>query len=137
MISSFNFLYQVDKERHRISLGMKDLYIMDKSDLQAPPKQDLDEPIGQNDLMDGAKSVMCPVSSLFGDQNMDVEHENLEFHFLAQAESRAFVPPLEVTLDDVDQGDDIVGQDQELPDAEDSLDEKKKKLTKKKARDER
>lgn len=128
---------KVDKERHRVSLGMKDLYIMDNIDLQASPKQDLDEPIGQNDLMDGAKSVMCPVSSLFGDQNMDVEHENLEFQFLAQAESRAFVPPLEVTLDDVDQGDDIVGQDQELPDAEDSLDEKKKKLTKKKARDER
>lgn len=127
----------MDKERHRVSLGMKDLYIMDNSDLQTPPKQDLDEPIRHNDLMDGTKSVMCPVSSFFGDQNMDVEHENSEFQFLAQAESRAFVPPLEVTLDDVDQGDDVVSQDQELPDVEDSLDEKKKKLTKKKARDER
>ncbi|XP_040372263.1 rRNA biogenesis protein RRP5 isoform X1 [Rosa chinensis] len=126
---------KVDKERHRVSLGMKDLYIMDSD--HTPPKQDLDEPIRQTDLVDDSKSVMCPVGSFLGDQNMDIEHENAEFQFLAQAESRALVPPLEVTLDDVDQGDDIVSQDQELPDAEDAVDDKKKKLTKKKARDER
>ncbi|XP_004303371.1 PREDICTED: protein RRP5 homolog [Fragaria vesca subsp. vesca] len=129
---------KVDKERHRVSLGMKDLYIMENSD-QTPPKQDLDEPIRKTALVDDSRSVtvMCPVDSLLGDQNMEIDHENAEFQFLAQAESRAFIPPLEVTLDDSDQGDGTVSQDRELPEVDNTVDDKKKKLTKKKARDER
>ena len=106
---------------------------------QTPPKQDLDEPIRETALVDDTKSVTvtCPVDSLLGDQNMEIDHENAEFQFLAQAESRTFIPPLEVTLDDADQGDETVSQDRELPEVDDTVDDKKKKLTKKKARDER
>ncbi|XP_050380953.1 rRNA biogenesis protein RRP5 [Argentina anserina] len=126
---------KVDKERHRVSLGMKDLYIMDNSD-PTPPKQELDESIRHADLVDDTKPVMCSVGSFLEDQNVDIDHEIAEFQSLVQAESRASVPPLEVTLDDVGQGDDFVSKDEELLEV-DTVDDKKKKLPKKKARDER
>ncbi|KAM2104827.1 hypothetical protein ACFX1R_015387 [Malus domestica] len=53
--------------------------------------------------------------------------------FFAQAESRAFVPPLEVTLDDIDQWN---GEDKENLDV-DTVNEKKMQPTKKKAKEER
>lgn len=129
---------KVDKDRHRISLGMKDVYIMEDNDLQTSSEQDPDEDIIENGITDGSLSAMFPGSSSFCTQNMDVEYENAEPQFLAQAESRASVPPLEVTLDDIDQfnGDNIVSQDQEHPDV-DTVNEKKKRLTKKKAKEER
>lgn len=128
----------MDKDRHRISLGMKDVYIMENNDLQTSSEQDPDEDIIENGITDGSLSAMFPGSSSFCTQNMDVEYENAEPQFLAQAESRASVPPLEVTLDDIEQfnGDNIVSQDQEHPDV-DTVNEKKKQLTKKKAKEER
>lgn len=112
---------------------------MEKNDLQTSSEQDPDEDIVENGITDGSLSAMFPGSSSFcTHQNMNVEYENAEPQFLAQAESRASVPPLEVTFDDIDQfnGDNIVSQDQEHPDV-DTVNEKKKQLTKKKAKEER
>lgn len=108
------------------------------NDIQMPTEEDSDEDIVENGLTDGTMLVMSPESGSLCTQNIDVECENTESQFLAQAEARAFVPPLEVTLDDIDQfnGDDIVSQDQKHPDA-DTLKEKKKQLSKKKAKEER
>ncbi|CAN6577203.1 unnamed protein product [Malus baccata var. baccata] len=124
---------KVDKERHRVSLGMKDVYIMDNDDLEMPSEQDPDETIVENVLTDVTMSDICPESNSFFTQDMDVDSKNAESQFLAQAESRAFVPPLEVTLDDIDQFD---GEDKEHLDV-DTVNEKKMQPTKKKAKEER
>ncbi|KAM0978105.1 hypothetical protein ACFX2I_014037 [Malus domestica] len=99
---------KVDKERHRVSLGMNDVYTMANNDLETPSEQDPDETIVENGFIDNPS-------------------------FFAQAESRAFVPPLEVTLDDIDQWN---GEDKENLDV-DTVNEKKMQPTKKKAKEER
>lgn len=123
----------MDKERHRVSLGMKDVYIMDNDDLEMPSEQDPDETIVENVLTDVTMSEVCPESISFFTQDMDVNSKNAESQILAQVESRAFVPPLEVTLDDIDQFD---GEDKEHLDVG-TVNEKKMQPTKKKAKEER
>ena len=69
---------------------------------------------------------------LLEDGDMDVDSGGLEAP-LAQAESRAFVPPLEVALDDIDQ-EDLVDQSQGPTD---TLDDKTKRRGDKKSKKER
>lgn len=129
----------MDAERNRISLGMKDLYILDGDDIEETSEQEPNEASRDNDLMNHTDSISFPDTSLLGAQNMDVECENAEFPNLAQTESRASVPPLEVTLDEINQSDvdNLVGGNQEHLVVRDRLGEKAKRQTKKKAKEER
>ncbi|KAF3441966.1 hypothetical protein FNV43_RR15882 [Rhamnella rubrinervis] len=130
---------KVDAERHRISLGMKDLYVLEGDDIEETSKQVTDEAVRVEDLKNDIKSISFPDISSLGVQNMDVECENAELPNLAQAESRASVLPLEVTLDEINQSDidNLVGGNQEHLDVADALVEKRKRQTKKKAKEER
>lgn len=129
-----NIYYQVDEERHRISLGMKDSYIKGETVLQIPLDEGSDEPIA-----DGIKSTSSINSSLFGASNIDVEYETDQFPILSQAEERAHIPPLDVALDDFDQFDvnNTNSQREEGANEESTLHEKQKKREKKKAKEER
>ena len=129
----------MDEQRHRISLGMKNAYIEDNDDIELPSKQESDEAIRENGSSDDTRLVMFPGSSLIGLQNMDIEGENGDCMVLAQVESRAFIPPLEVSLDDIDQPDmdNLVSSNQAQIDEADTINEKNKRRPKKKAKEER
>lgn len=108
----------------------------DGIDFQLPSQQEPDEAIRENGF---TTLLTSPGSSLLGAQSMDTEDENGDCPILAQAESRASIPPLEVSLDDIDQSsiDNLVGQDQENIDEATTVHEKNKRQAKKKAKKER
>ncbi|KAL5545605.1 hypothetical protein UlMin_005292 [Ulmus minor] len=131
---------KVDAERNRISLGMKDFYVLDNDDTQEPSDQENDEDSEDAEPLEDAKVISFPDSGFPGLQSMDVDSENPEIPALAQAESRASIPPLEVTLDDTDQSylDNTISQKQEQRiDMGGDLDVKGKKQAKRKAKEER
>ena len=123
-----NFFCQVDPQRNRVSLGMKESYVLDGDNTEETSDEE-----ASNGFTGDSKLISSP------DNHMDVEYGNLEIPILAQTESRASVPPLEVTLDDENQEDanDKVGRNQEHVDEENTLDEKSKRKAKRKAKEER
>ncbi|KAK9266592.1 hypothetical protein L1049_021657 [Liquidambar formosana] len=132
-------ILKVDEERKRISLGMKTSYIKEV-DIQTPLKQRSYEAIKENDSIDDTQLAMFSESDLPGFQNMDIEcAADGDCPVLAQAESRASILPLEVTLDEIEHSDvdNVVSQNEaHINDAE-TMDEKKKSRANKKAKEER
>lgn len=117
----------MDEERHRISLGMKNLDAQDDMDSS---KEESDEEISKNGSIDDddvPKLKIFPESSFLEIQGMDVECKDEECSVLAQGESRASIPPLEVTLDDIEPAhlNDEVKQNQGHIDRADIIDKKK------------
>lgn len=121
----------MDEERRRISLGMKNLDVQDEMDSS---KEESDEEMSENDSNDGsnAQIKIFSESSLLGIHNIDVECQN-EHSILAQAESRTSIPPLEVTLDDMEHSHpvDVLSQNQGHLDESDTMVNKKKQEKKK------
>ena len=129
-------LYQVDEQRHRVSLGMKNSYMGDSSDNELPSKQESDEAIRENGFSDNTQMVTFPGRNLLELQNLDIDGEDGECLVLAQAESRASIPALEVSLDDIDQTEmDNLNQEQ-IYEA-DTINEKNMRRSKKKDKEER
>lgn len=128
----------MDEQRHRISLGMKDSYIRDNVDIQQHSQKVPDEVIKENGFSDDTRLLTFP-SSVLGAQNIDIEVESGECPILAQVESRASIPPLEVSLDEIDEPDmdNLVGRSQEHVDKTDTIHERNKRQAKKKAKEER
>ncbi|KAJ6870677.1 rRNA biogenesis protein RRP5 [Populus alba x Populus x berolinensis] len=124
-------ILKVDEERRRISLGMKNLDVRD--DMNSS-KEESDEEMSENESMDdsNAQIKIIPESSLLGIHNIDVECQN-ELSILAQAESRASIPPLEVALDDMEHShpDDVLFQNQGHIDEADTMVKKNKQEKKK------
>ncbi|GKV41870.1 hypothetical protein SLEP1_g49347 [Rubroshorea leprosula] len=131
-------ILKVDKERHRISLGMKNSYLVDGSDNQIHSEEDSEEDIRETVFMDDSRAATLMENNL-SIQNMDVEYENRGSLVLAQAESRASIPPLEVTLDDIEHSDidNSISNNQACVDEVDPMDAKNKRWAKKKAKEER
>ncbi|KAK6244021.1 hypothetical protein QUC31_010430 [Theobroma cacao] len=125
-------ILKLDEERHRISLGMKNSYLTDDIDIQIPSNEESDEDVEETD---DTRSRMLTDSTL----GMAIEYENGASSILAQAESRASIPPLEVTLDDIEHSDmDIlVSQNQANSNEAVTGDEKNKRRAKKKAKEDR
>ncbi|XP_061360719.1 rRNA biogenesis protein RRP5 isoform X2 [Gastrolobium bilobum] len=120
-------ILKVDEERQRISLGMKNSYMEDETVLQIPLEEGSDEPIA-----DGMNSSLLETS------NIDVEGEIDHFTILSQAEERAYIPPLDVDLDDCDQFDiNNTNSQSEEHANEGTRDEKQKRREKKKTKEER
>ncbi|XP_057982836.1 rRNA biogenesis protein RRP5 [Malania oleifera] len=130
-------ILKVDEERHRISLGMKNSYIGDDTDTKTTSKQSPYTTIKENGFINDIQ--MLPQSSLPVIQNVATECENGESLFLAQAEARASILPLEVVLDDIEHPDmDILAsQNQEHLNEAAMRDEKDTRKAKKKAKAER
>lgn len=122
----------MDEERHRISLGMKNLDVRD--DMNSSKEEESDEEMSENESMDdsNAQIKIIPESNLLGIHNIDIECQN-ERSILAQAESRASIPPLEVALDDTEhsQPDDVLLQNQGHIDEADTMVKKNKQEKKK------
>ncbi|KAH6781199.1 RIBOSOMAL RNA PROCESSING 5 [Perilla frutescens var. hirtella] len=124
---------KVDKERNRVSLGMKNSYIKDEEGLQTPSSQNIDLAGGVNGSVALPEPTLSQSSSENVNNGSDVGHNPL----LADAESRAFVPPLEVPLDDIESLDIEGDVSKSVVDATDVIVEKNDKKAQKKARDER
>lgn len=126
----------MDKERNRVSLGMKNSYIKDEELMQTPSRQNHDFAIGMNDSVVSAETTMLPQRNSDNTNNeSDVGHHPI----LADAESRALVPPLEVPLDDIESLDiegDVSQSVVNVANA-DTIEDNNKKRAKKKAREER
>ncbi|KAL8459787.1 hypothetical protein ACS0TY_031636 [Phlomoides rotata] len=127
---------KVDKERNRVSLGMKNSYIEDEDVLQTPSRQSHDFAIGMNGSVVLAEPAILPQSN---SENMNYEYDDHHHSVLGDAESRALVPPLEVPLDDIESLDVEPGVAQDMVNSTtaDTTEEKNKKKAKKKAREER
>ncbi|KAL4342371.1 hypothetical protein GQ457_08G016920 [Hibiscus cannabinus] len=128
-------ILKLDEEKHRISLGMKNSYLTD--DIDITEKEDSDEDIEETDVMDEeARSILLTDSTPTG---MNIEYESGASSVLAQAESRASVPALEVTMDDIehDDLDVLISQNQADNNNVITIDEKSKRREKKKAKEER
>ncbi|KAF3677394.1 putative histone-lysine N-methyltransferase ATXR4-like [Capsicum annuum] len=105
-------ILKVDKERHRILLGMKKSYFNDATSIESTPS---------------------PEKSSQGREDLDGESVDGKDLFLAEVESRASIPPLEVPLDDTENLDmcDVVNEDSGDAINFDTLDDKNKKRNKK------
>ncbi|KAH9737714.1 rRNA biogenesis protein RRP5 [Citrus sinensis] len=127
---------KVDKEKRRISLGMKSSYFKNDADnLQMSSEEESDEAI--EEVGSYNRSSLLENSSV-AVQDMDMESEDGGSLVLAQIESRASVPPLEVNLDDeqldMDNG---ISQNQRHTDEAKTIDEKNNRHAKKKEKEER
>lgn len=121
-------LFQVDKERNRVSLGMKNSYIEEE---ETPSRQSHDFAIDMN------RPVEPTILPQNNSENMNIDDDD---SILGDAESRALVPPLEVPLDDIESFDVEAGVAQGVVNsttAADTTEDKNKKKAKKKAREER
>ncbi|XP_022156044.1 rRNA biogenesis protein RRP5 isoform X2 [Momordica charantia] len=130
---------KVDEKRHRIALGMKSSYIGESSEIYTHVEQEHDDVTDDDDLIGDIRLPMHLDSSSTMFQNMDIELDSVEPEQpLSLAESRAFVPPLEVNLDDVDETDmdGLRCENKELVSVADSPREKDRR-EKKKAKEER
>lgn len=94
-------ILKVDEERRRISLGMKNSYFTSVNGIHVPSDEESDELIRENGYGDETKQMLLSSSS-HGIQHMISDNESEEDAALAQAESRASIPPLEVTLDEIE-----------------------------------
>lgn len=115
----------MDEKRQRIALGMKRSYIGEGNELCTNLEETHEDATDDDNL------------TKF--ENMDDEFDNIEPERpLRLAESRAFVPPLEVTLDDIDATDmdNLQSENKELISGTVSK-EKNDRREKKKAKEER
>ncbi|OVA06347.1 Ribosomal protein S1 [Macleaya cordata] len=136
-------ILKVDPERHRISLGMKNLNLRDDVDddtsVDIHLNSNLNEATDSDSDAFDSQIPMLQQSSVPGTQVADDECANGEYPVLAQVESRASVLPLQVTLDDMDGSglDNVESGIQEHVNEEDSNAEKNKRWMKKKEKEER
>ncbi|KAE8666126.1 RNA binding,RNA binding isoform 2 [Hibiscus syriacus] len=125
-------ILKLDGQKHRISLGMKNSYFTD--DIGITEQGDSDDDIEETDVTDDeARSIQLTDST----PGMNIEYESGASSVLSQAESRASIPPLEVTIDDIEHADMDISQNQANNDDAISIDKKSKKRGKKKTKEER
>ncbi|KAK3019414.1 hypothetical protein RJ639_004664 [Escallonia herrerae] len=133
-------ILKVDEDRHRISLGMKSSYLAgDHTDDETPQIRKFDDAIEDSDIVAGNDLTLLPQTSSAGLTNVDVHYENQKHSVLAEAESRASIPPLEVSLDDVENSamDITVTEDVKNTEITDTIEEKTKRRAMKKAKEQR
>ncbi|KAL6540426.1 hypothetical protein OROMI_024309 [Orobanche minor] len=131
---------KVDKVKIRVSLGMKHSYFTAEEALHTPPRQDDCFRLDTNDSVVYAEPTTIPQSnSMACIENTNNESDNVLHPILADVESRARVPPLDVPLDDIEsmEIDGNVDQSVENTTNADKMEDKNIKRSKKKAREEK
>ncbi|MED6145261.1 hypothetical protein PIB30_023503 [Stylosanthes scabra] len=125
---------KVDEVRQRVSLGMRNSYMRDEAAQGIASDQQSDEP-----RADRMKSLALMTSSFPGTSDMETLDEIDQPPILSRAEERASIPPLDVSLDELDNIDinNTNPQTEEHSNEEGTIDEKKKRREKKKAKEER
>ncbi|WOG99939.1 hypothetical protein DCAR_0519295 [Daucus carota subsp. sativus] len=128
-------ILKVDKDRDRISLGMKDSDLSDDAHIQTPLNQMSDDASEEN-LMVEDEQIMSNDASV---KAVILSEAESRASVLSKVESRASVLPLEVALDDAENSlvsSNADGQSLENVDNNDTM-EQRNKLAKKKAKKER
>ncbi|KAJ8448113.1 hypothetical protein Cgig2_031837 [Carnegiea gigantea] len=130
-------ILKLDVERHRISLGMKASYFEDEDHEVSISSHDSSEEM-EADLDDDSVAKLQLEDDMPQSSNSDSELVLEDGSAIVHVESRASVPPLEVVLDDMEE-DDVADQpDNRGNDSDDggeNLDEKSKRLAKRKAKE--
>ncbi|XP_024014881.1 rRNA biogenesis protein RRP5 isoform X2 [Eutrema salsugineum] len=131
-------ILKLDEEKRRISLGMKSSYLMNGDDVEAQPpsEENANEGSMECDPINDSKSRVLAAVGDFGFQETTGERHNGTSLVLAQVESRASIPPLEVDLDDIEESDFDNNQNQEKLQGA-NKDEKSKRREKQKDKEER
>ncbi|KAL5720281.1 hypothetical protein ACHQM5_012960 [Ranunculus cassubicifolius] len=93
-------ILKVEEERHRISLGMKESYMLDNINDPKHSDQNIEESSDADSDIDDPDTTMLQASNL--SNCITQEEDNHDYSVLTNVESRASIPPLEVTLDDID-----------------------------------
>lgn len=112
---------------------MKNSYIGDEDDFPTPSSQNTDFAVEKN----GSVVMSEPTLSQSSSENMDNGSDADHIPLLADAESRALVPPLEVQLDDIECLDIQGDVSESVVDVKEAVEEKDSKKAKKRAREER
>ncbi|CAI9097447.1 OLC1v1033877C1 [Oldenlandia corymbosa var. corymbosa] len=126
---------KVDKDKSRISLGMKSSYFKSDTNDQKLSEQGPGDAVPENHhVFEDTELMLLPEIADFSFPSVNgthVAHDELE--------SRASIRPLEVPLDDIEDSDtdNVATQVVELVDDADTIDEKSRKRPKKKAKLER
>ncbi|KAG7581622.1 S1 domain [Arabidopsis suecica] len=131
-------ILKLDEEKRRISLGMKSSYLMNGDDVKAQPpsEEKADETSMECDPINDPNTEVLAAVGDFGFQETSGGRHSGTSLVLAQVESRASIPPLEVDLDDIEEMDFDNNQNQEkLLGA--NKDEKSKRREKQKDKEER
>ncbi|XP_078180965.1 RIBOSOMAL RNA PROCESSING 5 isoform X4 [Carex rostrata] len=117
-------ILKVDEAKNKISLGMKQSYFEDGSDGDI--------------VLENNENDTCANEEVNIDMGFTSLHENGDTE-LSQAQSRASVPPLQVSLDESDSSDndDNLTSEKVVVSGDDAANKKKIKLAKKKAKEER
>ncbi|PHT82485.1 hypothetical protein T459_15500 [Capsicum annuum] len=107
-------ILKVDKERHRISLGMKKSYFNDATSTETDARPSSGYTVNGDALSIGIESTPSPEKSSQAREDFDGESVDGKDLFLAEVESRASIPPLDVPLDDTENLDmgDVVNETQ-------------------------
>ncbi|RAL51772.1 hypothetical protein DM860_010490 [Cuscuta australis] len=134
-------ILKVDKEMHRIALGMKNSYFRDEdSESIQTTSRDITNSTSKGDatfistnspvLLENGSARFC---------NFEVSAVDVTGHILTEVESRASIPPLEVPLNDIENSDteDAVNKDPDQTSGANIIDGKEKKRAMKKAKKER
>ncbi|KAL1204733.1 rRNA biogenesis protein RRP5 [Cardamine amara subsp. amara] len=131
-------ILKVDEEKRRISLGMKSSYFMSGDDVKAQPpsEDDANEANMECDPINDSRSDVLPEVVDFGFQETSSERQSGTSLVLAQVESRACIPPLEVDLDDIEEMDFDSNENQDKLQGADK-DQKSKRREKQKDKEER
>ncbi|XP_019092187.1 PREDICTED: rRNA biogenesis protein RRP5-like [Camelina sativa] len=131
-------ILKLDEEKRRISLSMKSSYLMsgDDVDAQTPSEENANETNMECDPINDPKSEVLAAVGDFGFQETSGGKHSGTSVALAQVESRASIPPLEVDLDDIEETDIDNGQNHGKLQGADK-DEKSKRREKQKDREER
>ncbi|GMH18742.1 hypothetical protein Nepgr_020583 [Nepenthes gracilis] len=131
---------KVDKERHRVSLGMKTSYMKEGINTQLPSTEKTNEAVNGNDYMENTLFVSQLEDGMPDISNSDAEYQIEEDSVLVEAKSRASILPLEVMLDDAEEtnvDDNVLNSSQKDSDCADVVDEKSKRRAKRKAKEEK
>ncbi|CAN8259671.1 unnamed protein product [Cochlearia groenlandica] len=130
-------ILKLDEEKRRISLGMKSSYFMNGDDVKSKSlsEENNSETSMDCDPIKDSKSGALAAVRDFGFQETSSEIHNGTSLALAQVESRASIPALEVDLDDIEEPDFDNSQTQKLQGA--NKDEKSKRREKQKDKEER
>ncbi|XP_023641258.1 rRNA biogenesis protein RRP5 isoform X2 [Capsella rubella] len=130
-------ILKLDEEQGRISLGMKSSYLTSGDvETQPPSENNANDASMECDSINDPKSEVLAAVGDFGFQEISGGRHSGTSVVLAQVESRASIPALEVDLDDIEEMDIDNGQNQEKLQGV-NRDEKSKRREKQKDREER
>ncbi|KAF5193438.1 rRNA biogenesis protein RRP5, partial [Thalictrum thalictroides] len=132
-------ILKVDEERHRISLGMKESYMKNTSNVPEVLNQTTGDSNDDRSVIGDCPITSLQACSIPSAEDSEDESAYAQYPVPTYDKSRASIPPLEVTFDEMDDSElaNIGGENQEHLTEVTNPTEKNRRREKKKAKDER